>query len=262
MRQFKLGVRLESLGLPLRQALAQSERLAVAGVQVDATGDLSPKNLSQTGRRAFSHLLRSHNLALAALNCPLRHGLDHAEGLEGRIEYVQRVMSLSFDLGPKLVLVEAGRLASEPGSPTSKLMDESLLTLGRYGDQVGAVVALETGLDAGDVLVKFLDRFDTGGLSVNFNPANLLLNGIDPEGTLRSLRDRVSYFQARDARPASASKAAQEVLVGHGHIDWMRMIETLEEIEYHGWVTVRQDSGENRAAGITAGVQLLERLMS
>jgi sugar phosphate isomerase/epimerase len=262
MKQFKLAVRLESLGLPLRQALAASERLAVAGVQIDATGDLSPKNLSQTGRREFGHLLRSYNLALAALNCPLRHGLDHAEGLEGRIEHVQRVMSLSFDLGARLVLAEAGRLKSEPDSPAGKLMEESLLTLGRYGDRVGAVLALETGLDSADVLVEFLNRFDTGGLRVNFNPANLLLNGFDPEETLRSLRDRVAYFQARDARPASASKAAQEVPVGHGHIDWMRMMETLEEIGYQDWVTVRQDSGENRMAGVSAGVQVLQRLMS
>ena len=35
--------------------------------------------MTETGRREFRHLLRSHNLDLAALGCPLRRGLDVAD---------------------------------------------------------------------------------------------------------------------------------------------------------------------------------------
>src|SRR5262249_59460571 len=70
----KLGVRLESLGLPLRPALTATAKMGAAGVQVDAAGDLSPERLSQTGRRELGNLLRSHNLQLTALGCPLRRG--------------------------------------------------------------------------------------------------------------------------------------------------------------------------------------------
>src|SRR5712692_11444245 len=97
----KIGVRLESIGLPLRRALAEAERMGVSGIQVDAAGDLSSGSLSHTGRREFLHLLRSHNLELTAFGCPLRHGLDHPDGLDARIEQVKKVMSLSFDLGPR-----------------------------------------------------------------------------------------------------------------------------------------------------------------
>ena len=51
--RLRIGVRLESLGLPLRRGLHEVERLGVTGVQVDAAGDLSPQTLSQTGRREF-----------------------------------------------------------------------------------------------------------------------------------------------------------------------------------------------------------------
>src|SRR5881227_1411943 len=98
MAKLKIGVRLESLGLPLRRALQEAERLGVAGVQVDATGDLTPQKLSQTGRREFRHLLRAHNLELTAVGCPLRRGLDAAENQEARIDHVKAVMGLSFDL--------------------------------------------------------------------------------------------------------------------------------------------------------------------
>ena len=50
MNRLKIGIRLESLGLPLRRALREAQRLGVRGVQADAAGDLSPHALSQTGR--------------------------------------------------------------------------------------------------------------------------------------------------------------------------------------------------------------------
>src|SRR4029079_15310353 len=74
----KIGIRLESLALPLRKGLDQAVRMGAAGVQIDAIGDLLPDRLSQTGRREFANLLRSLNLELAALSCPLRRGLDVA----------------------------------------------------------------------------------------------------------------------------------------------------------------------------------------
>jgi len=96
MQRLKLAVSLDSLGLPLRRGLQEIERMGVTGVQIDAAGDLSPRTLSQTGRREFLHLLRAYNLELAALGCPLRHGLDVAEGQDARIDYLKRVLSLSF----------------------------------------------------------------------------------------------------------------------------------------------------------------------
>src|SRR5438445_7747519 len=98
MSRLEIGVRLESLGLPLRRALAEAARLGVPGVQVDAAGDLSPRSLSLTGRREFRHLLRGHNLELSALGCPLRRGLDAAEDQQPRLEHVREVLALSFDL--------------------------------------------------------------------------------------------------------------------------------------------------------------------
>ena len=88
MNRLKIGVRLGPLGLPLRRALTEAARLGVAGVQVDAAGDLAPNTLSQSGRRELLHLLRAHNLELSALGCPLRRGLDVAENQQPRLDRV------------------------------------------------------------------------------------------------------------------------------------------------------------------------------
>jgi sugar phosphate isomerase/epimerase len=257
----KLGVRLESFGLPIRRAVAAAARTGVGGVQVDAAGDLSPNRLSQTGRREFLHLLRSYDLELTALGCPLRRGLDTAQDQQPRLEYVQRVLQLSFDLGPRVVVVQAGPLPEDLTTDRARIMGESLQALGRHGDCVGATLALDTGLESGAMLVAYLRRFDTGGLGVNFDPGNLVVHGLDPYQSARDLRGLIRHAHARDARRASASRAAQEVAVGAGDIDWLQMLAVLAEVEYHSWLVVVRESGDDRAADIAAGVSLLRRLM-
>jgi sugar phosphate isomerase/epimerase len=261
MNHLRIGVRLESLGLPVRRGLEEAERLGAVGVQLDAVGDLSPDNLEQTGRRELRHLLRAHNLELTALGCPLRHGLDLARDQEPRIDRVRKVMTLSFDLGARVTIVQAGKVHEEAGDARTALLSEALRALGAHGDRTGTVLALETGLESGDVLRRFLDRFDTGGLGVNLDPANMLINGFDPYASARTLHDRIVHTHARDARSAGPSRAAQEVPLGHGDIDWMQFLGVLEEIDYHGWLTVEQEVGGNRRADIQASIQFLRRFV-
>jgi sugar phosphate isomerase/epimerase len=261
MNKIHLGVRLESLGLSLRRALQETQRLGVSGVQVDAAGDLAPNNLSQTGRREFRHLLRSYNLELTALGCPLRRGLDVVENQEARIDHVKSVMSLSFDLDPRVVIVQAGHVPEKEDDPRMRLLTEALQALAQYGDRVGATLALETGLESGEVLHRFLDGFDTGALAVNFDPANLLLSGFDPFASARALRGRMVHAHAKDARRAGVNRTAQEVPLGHGDLDWMMLVSVLEEIEYRGWLTVERETGDHRAADVAAGVAFLRRLV-
>jgi sugar phosphate isomerase/epimerase len=261
MSRLKIGIRLESLGLPLRRALQEATRLGVAGVQLDAAGDLSPSQLSQTGRRELRHLLRAYNLELTAVGCPLRRGLDVAENQEQRIDHIKTVLTLSFELGPRVAIVQAGRAPAEPESPAGHLLTEALLALGHHGDRTGTRLALETGLEPGEALGRFLDRFDTGGLGVNLDPANLVMNGFDPYEGAQKLQGKIVHAHAKDARPASASRSAQEVPLGHGDIDWMRFLGVLEEVEYRGWLTVERESGERRLADVAEGVGFLRRLV-
>jgi L-ribulose-5-phosphate 3-epimerase len=261
MNRLKIGIRLESLGLPLRRALREAQRLGVRGVQADAAGDLSPGELSQTGRRAFRHLLRGYNLELTALGCPLRLGLDAAENQQPRLEHVRKVLDLSFDLGPRVAIVGAGAIPDEPDGLRRALLRESLLDLGRHGDRVGARLALETGLESGAALATLLQGLDTGGLGVNLDPANLLEHGFDPYDGARALRGRILHGHARDARGSGASRSAREVPLGQGDIDWVKFVAVLEEVGYRGWLTVERETGDNRLPEVAEGVALLRRLV-
>ena len=236
---------------------------------MEATGELLPQNLTQTGRREITHLLRSHDLTVSAMTCPLRRGLDVAEDLEPRMEQIRLTMALAFDLGPRLVIVQVGQIPSPPAplpegegsqtpdDPRSTLMKESLEALGRFGDRTGNTLALDTGLDSPETLTAYLNRFDVGSLAVNFNPANLVISGYNPYDAVTTFHKRIVHAHAQDARRISPNRMAT-VPIGHGDLDWMQLLANFEQIEYRGGLTVL---GEN-AAELGAGVSFLRRFVA
>jgi len=255
MNRLRLGLCLDSLKLPLRRALTEAARLGVRGVQVDAVGDLSPNTLSETGRREFCTLLRVHDLELTALGCPLRRGLDTSENQQPRLEHIRQVMSLSADLGTRVVVVPAGVIPSADNDPRIPVLTESLNNLARHGDRIGVIAALATGSEPGAVLNAFLKRFDTGSLGANLDPATLLLNGFDPYESVRALSPLILHAHAKDVRVAP-NRAAQEVPLGHGDIDWLKYLSVLEEVEYRGWLTI-----VSQREDVAAAVAFLRRLL-
>lgn len=259
MKPLRIGIVVESTGLPLRAAIAQAARMGSDGVQVDAAGDLNPDALTETGRREFRNLLRSFNQDLAALNVPLRRGLDIAENLQPRLDHIRKVMQLAFDLGCRRVVVPCPRVPADDLSPRAQLLRESLLALGPFGDRVGSVLALEIGFDPAEKVKAYLAGFDTGSLKVTYDPANMLMNGHDPLANLTPLQGLIAHVHARDARSAGISRGMQEVPLGAGDIDWMALTATLQVLEFEGFLTVEREQGQTKLADVTNAVKFLKR---
>ena len=53
MGRIKLGICLKSLGLPFRRSLAPAQNLGAAALELEATGELLPQNLTQAQRDFF-----------------------------------------------------------------------------------------------------------------------------------------------------------------------------------------------------------------
>ena len=144
-----------------------------------------------------------------------------------------------------------------PDDPRALLMQESLDALGRHGDRIGVMIALDTGLDSPESLVTYLSSFDVGSLAVNFNPANLVIAGHSPYDAVRTFHKRIATVHAQDARRISPNRMAT-VPLGHGDLDWMQLLAKFEEIEYRGPLTVL---AENRA-DVAPGVAFLHRFVA
>ncbi len=261
MKPLRIGIVVESTGLAVRQALVAAARMGAQGVQVDAVREIAPDNLGDTGRREFRNLLRSFDLELAALNVPVRRGLDVGDDLQQRIERVRKSMQLAFDLGARRIVVACPKIPDDPAAPRAHLMRESLAALGAHGDRIGCVVALEVGFDPATKVKEYLAGFDTGSLKVTYDPANFLLHGHDPLANLMPLAGLIAHVHARDARSAGLSRGLQEVPVGAGDIDWMAFTATLQVLEFDGFLTVEREQGEDKLTDVTNGVKFLKRFV-
>lgn len=255
----KIGIVAESTGLPLRSAIAEAAKLGASGLQCDAAGDLAPERLGGTGRREFNNLLRSYSVQLAALNLPLRHGLDEPENQQQRIEHIRNAMQLAFDLGARKLVVPCPKIPKEDELRRGTIMRDSLAALAPFGDRMGTVLALEIGFDPAEAVKKYFESFDSGSLKVAFDPANMLLHGHDPLANLGTLHGWVAHVLARDARSAGLNRGLQEVPVGAGDVDWLAFTATLQVLEFDGFLCVKRDQGENKRADVAAGVKFLRR---
>jgi len=259
MARHKIGLVLESLNLPFRNALRLAGTLGVDGVQVDAVGDLAPDQLSTTGRKEVRHLLRSFGLELAAVGCPLRHGLHEAAHLEGRLARVQKTQTLAYDLGARIVVTWPGSLP-QADAPARTIFTDSLTQLGRHGDCVGVTLALAAGADPPAEFSAYLRTFTCGGLGVQIDPATLLLRRLDPPQVVTMFADQIVYVHARDGVPERPDRLFEEVPLGHGEVDWVAFLGALEEVAYHGWLTLRRGPCADPAGDLKAGASLLRRL--
>ena len=263
--RLKIAVVAESTGLPLRQVIEKASEWGCQGIQFDAVGDLAPDRLGETGQREFRNLLRSYNLELSALNCPIRRGLDVPEDLQPRLDFIRKVMGLSFELGAKIAIAPCPALPEKQEPEVEDLrtntLKDSLEALSSHGDRFGCLVALEAGIDPGEKLKAYLAEYDRGSLTVCFDPANFLLNGHDPLANLASLAGCVSLTNARDAKSNRVAGGGEEVALGAGDIEWMAFVATLESIGYSGYLTVKRTGGMTRLADVGNGVKFLRRFV-
>lgn len=260
MARRRLAMQLECLGLPFRAAAAAAARLGCAGVLLRAEGAFAPRQLSQSGRREVRHRVLSENLDWAALVCPLDQGLEVESGLEERLSLIREVMQLAFELGPRTVIIAAGQVPEAEDDPRRTLLAAVLADLGRWGDRIGARLLLEAGLEPLRVLNAFLDRIGGGSLGVSIDPAHLLLHRHDLTAALHDVHGRLGHVYLRDARPQRLDRLDAEVPLGAGEVNWLAFMGTLEEIGYHGWLTLKRGPMANPMAEMAAAVQFYRQI--
>jgi sugar phosphate isomerase/epimerase len=240
-----LGVRIDKSD-NLRELVQQAATLGAKGVVLEASGELHPDRLSESGRREIRHLLRSLELPLIALHIPTRSPYDQLDELEKRIEKADKAFTLAYDLGTKLVLVRTGAVPPADEPERLGVYTTALTELARRVDHRGVRLAIETGFESGSILKAFLDGIDSPALAASIDPGTLLTHAIDPITTTVALGGWVAHAYATDAATGvRASKIVNPRGTGFppGSLDWEEYFGALEEINYRGFLTAWPQSG-------------------
>ncbi len=256
-----LGLRLDS-DRPVREQIQEAARFGAKGVVVDAIGDLAPQRLGETGRRELRHILRTVELKLIALSLPTRRPFDTIEQLDDRLRRADSAFAMAFELGTNVVLARVGAMPPQEDSDRLETFTNALRELGRRADHRGVRLAIETGTEAGESLAAFLETLAVPTLAASIDPAGLLQTGIDPVATIRALGAWVVHGYANDATGSSRAPASNPRGFGFppGALDWQEFLGALEEIGYHGFLTVWPAPGRSAATQFTAIAQRLNEL--
>lgn len=275
MYDFSIGVMLESFRLPVPEALKKAKEVGAAGIQVRATGgDLSPENLVGSKRREFLNLIKSEGLVVSALCGDLGHGFGDKGQNPDLIERSKRILDLAKELETDIVTTHIGVVPADPSHDRYKIMQDACGELARYADEVKAHFAIETGPEEAVTLKQFLDGLHSTGVAVNMDPANfVMVTGDDPVQAVYTLRDYIVHTHAKDGKrnyyrnPEEVyglvesemlqSPSFIELPLGEGGVDFENYLKALDEIGFHGFLTIEREVGDSPEKDIAAAVQFL-----
>ena len=278
--QFQIGVMADSFRLPIREALKKAAQLGADGVQIYATqGEVCPEALSAVQRKELLQIIRDLGLRVSALCGDFGQGFYDEENNKVLIERSKRVLELACDLDTKIVTTHIGVVPTDSAHPRYSVMQQACRQLAAAADSMGVRFAVETGPETSQVLKAFLDSLESKGVSVNLDPANLVMvTGDDPVKAVYTLRDYIVHTHAKDGvmfyreepeviyglkqAPPDMQEPFREMPLGEGSVDFPAYLRALREIGYMGFLTIEREVGEDPGADIASAVGFLRKTIS
>jgi sugar phosphate isomerase/epimerase len=255
-----IALQLAGLRMPLKQGLHTAARLGASGVEIDARGEINPKDLSATGLRHLRKMLEDLNLRVSAVSFATRRGYNVMEDLDRRVEATKQAMQFAFKLGASVVTNSVGQIPADHRGGQWETLIAVLTEIGRFGERAGARLAARTGGESADTLASLIAALPEGALTVDFDPGGLVVNGFSPADAMPVLGRHVACFHARDAVRDLARGRGLEVTLGRGSVDFTALLGALEEHGYRGYITIERTTADDPAREYADAVEYIKRL--
>ncbi len=232
----------------------------VQGLRIDVRQELRPRDMSQTGKREFLHLLKELGLQLSAFSFFVRRAFYDQAELDQRIAATREAMDFASLLKVRHLCLRVGRIPEETEAAEFGLLLETLNDLARHGNRVGVTLAVIPGGESVQAVEQLLSRVTAGPVAIDFDPARMLTSNENPAQLLRSLHRYVEQFTARDA-VRDFSGGTEETALGRGEVVWDELLATLGEMDYPGWITVQRTGGNDRVTDVEHALKYLHQVM-
>ncbi len=244
--------------------------------------------MSPAKRRELAGFIAGLGLEVSALCGDLGgHGFQDRAANPGKVEKSKRIIDLAKELGADIVTTHIGIVPEDESGPVYEAMQAACGELAAYAKSVDGFFAIETGPEPSARLKKFLDSLPGDGVSVNFDPANLVMvTGDDPVQGVHLLKEYIVHTHVKDGvrlRPAdprdvygmhgynqgsSHGEIAEmvergeffrEVPPGEGAVDFDAYFRALQAIGYDGYLTVEREVRADPVRDIAEAVRFINR---
>lgn len=276
----KIGALDCSLKKPLPATLKKFQEMGVQGVQIFT----APEYLLY-GKERLSDIRKmcaDCGLVVSAVcgDVAWSHFGVEAEW-QDRIMVHERVVDIACQLDTKIITTHIGVVPEDEADPVFQMMVKSIRKAAEISAAQGTCIAVETGPEKAETLLKLLEAVDSKGLGVNLDPANLwMVSRVEADHAVRVLGKYIVHTHAKDGINYSAGSAAkvyglreidgtlrkidepcpkyEEVALGDGGVKWDAYIAELKKIGYDGFLTIEREAGDNPEGDIQKAIDFLK----
>ncbi len=288
MANFQIGVMVDSFKLPFEQGLAKAAEVGAQGIQLYVVdGEMKYDTFDEKKVERVKELLSKYGLVISAVCGDLGgHGFERADENARKIPASKAIAELAVKLNTKVVTTHIGVVPEDANDPLKpdknceayRNMKQACKEIGDYAASLGVTFAIETGPEPAERLKAFLDDVNSVGFGVNMDPANLVMcTGTDPVQSVYTLKDYIVHTHAKDGKgfiinprkvytffaeggieDLRLSDYFLEVPLGEGNVPFDGYLNALQEIGYHGFLTVERECGDDPYADIKKAVDFLK----
>jgi sugar phosphate isomerase/epimerase len=161
-------------------------------------------------------------------------------------------------LGVKYLSMHAGFIDESNKAYAEKIYTR-IRALANIAADNGVILLLETGQENAKELRHFLEKLDHQSVSVNFDPANMILyDKGDPIEAVRVLSPWIRHLHVKDAtRTKQPGTWGAEVPWGDGQVGVKRFLDVLDEVGFDGAMAIEREAGDNRFGDIKLTIERL-----
>ena len=280
---FKIGAMTDSFKKSFRESLDKAVEVGAEGIQLYVTGgEMLYSNLDDAKLEEVKKLLAERNLVVSAVCGDFGgHGFESEEENKWKIPASKAVADIAKKLGSKVVTTHIGVVPADKSGNYDR-MKAACREIGEYAAAIGVTFAIETGPEKPETLADFIRDVGSKGIGVNLDPANLVMvTDADPVQAVYTLKDFIVHTHAKDGIMIQKTDPRRiynffaeggiedlrmedyfkELPLGEGKVDFDAYLKALDDIGYHGFLTIERECGADPAADIKKAVDYLRSVI-
>ena len=181
-----------------------------------------------------------------------------------RIDALRQVSDFARQIGVQQVQTHCGFIPEDPADALYAGSVEAIREVAKHCHDNGQYFLMETGQETPTTMSRMIRDVAMPNLAVGLDTANLILYGkANPVDAVDILGPHVRSIHAKDGKwPTNPSELGEEVLIGHGLVDFKQVFSKLQKAGYTGAVTIeRETSGPQQIEDVRQEKLYLERIL-
>jgi sugar phosphate isomerase/epimerase len=174
-------------------------------------------------------------------------------------ELALRAIELTSEMKVRFLSMHFGFIDMQNPAKAKTLIERTRM-LADTAEENNVMLLMETGQESADELRSFLEKLNHPALSVNFDPANMILYGKgNPVEAVGVLGPWIKHVHIKDGIAAKTPGTwGSEVVWSMGEVNAEKFLKALMAADFSGALAVEREGGDNRLGDIKQAVEKLK----